>query len=128
VWFACSLFDFQLFFLPLALFIDHNVILEGPGKLSKKGSVVTLSADYSDAPAILVVEIPLYKLVFAALNELLVLDSLMKVENKIQTHNKIGLNSKMSSCFPPVVFYTPNELGGLGTLSMGHGLIPHSDL
>jgi hypothetical protein len=41
---------------------------------------------------------------------------------------KIGLNSKMPSRFPPVVFYTPKELGGLGMLSMGHVLIPQSDL
>ena len=38
-------------------------------------------------------------------NELL--DSLVKAENKIQTRVKIGLNSKMLSRFPPVVFYTP---------------------
>ncbi|KAG1906375.1 PRP8 pre-mRNA processing factor 8-like protein [Suillus fuscotomentosus] len=49
-------------------------------------------------------------------NELL--DSLVKAENKIQTRVKIGLNSKMPSRFPPVVFYTPKELGGLGMLSM----------
>ena len=30
--------------------------------------------------------------------------------------------------FPPVLFYTPKELGGLGMLSMGHILIPQSDL
>ncbi|KAM0034798.1 putative pre-mRNA-processing-splicing factor 8, U5-snRNA-binding protein [Helianthus debilis subsp. tardiflorus] len=30
--------------------------------------------------------------------------------------------------FPPVVFYTPKEIGGLGMLSMGHILIPQSDL
>jgi pre-mRNA-processing factor 8 len=30
----------------------------------------------------------------------------------------------MPSRFPPVVFYTPKELGGLGMLSMGHVLIP----
>jgi len=76
-------------------------------------------------------------------NELL--DSLVKAENKIQTRVKIGLNSKMPSRFPPVVFYTPKvilfvwpnlvrylihsqELGGLGMLSMGHVLIPQSDL
>lgn len=34
----------------------------------------------------------------------------------------------MPSRFPPVVFYTPKELGGLGMLSMGHILIPQSDL
>ena len=38
-------------------------------------------------------------------NELLY--SLVKAENKIQTRVKIGLNSKMPSRFPPVVFYTP---------------------
>ena len=47
---------------------------------------------------------------------------------QIQTRIKIGLNSKMPSRFPPVVFYTPKELGGLGMLSMGHVLIPLSDL
>ena len=52
------------------------------------------------------------------------LDLLVKGENKIQTRIKIGLNSKMPSRFPPVVFYTPKELGGLGMLSMGHVLIP----
>lgn len=41
---------------------------------------------------------------------------------------KIGLNSKMPARFPPVVFYTPKEIGGLGMLSMGHVLIPQSDL
>ncbi|RKP02105.1 hypothetical protein CXG81DRAFT_11192 [Caulochytrium protostelioides] len=56
------------------------------------------------------------------------LDLLVKMENKIQTRVKIGLNSKMPSRFPPVVFYAPKELGGLGMLSMGHVLIPQSDL
>ena len=56
------------------------------------------------------------------------LDLLVKCENKIQTRVKIGLNSKMPSRFPPVVFYTPKEIGGLGMLSMGHMLIPQSDL
>jgi len=41
------------------------------------------------------------------------LDLLVKCENKIQTRIKIGLNSKMPSRFPPVVFYTPKELGML---------------
>ncbi|WFD31583.1 Pre-mRNA-processing-splicing factor 8 [Malassezia sp. CBS 17886] len=59
-------------------------------------------------------------------NELL--DLLVKCENKVQTRVKIGLNSKMPSRFPPVVFYSPKELGGLGMLSMGHVLIPQSDL
>ena len=56
------------------------------------------------------------------------LDLLVKCENKIKTRVKIGLNSKMPSRFPPVVFYTPKEIGGLGMLSMGHILIPQSDL
>ncbi|KAH8583838.1 JAB PAD domain [Cryptosporidium sp. chipmunk genotype I] len=56
------------------------------------------------------------------------LDLLVRCENKIQTRIKIGLNSKMPTRFPPVVFYTPKELGGLGMLSMGHILIPQSDL
>lgn len=55
------------------------------------------------------------------------LDLLVKCENKIQTRIKIGLNSKMPSRFPPAVFYTPKELGGLGMLSMGHVLIPEMD-
>lgn len=56
------------------------------------------------------------------------LDLFVKCENKIQTRVKIGLNSKMPSRFPPVVFYSPKELGGLGMLSMGFILIPQSDL
>ena len=64
----------------------------------------------------------------AVLNTQELLDLLVKNENKIQTRIKIGLNSKMPSRFPPVVFYTPKELGGLGMLSMGHVLIPQSDL
>lgn len=60
----------------------------------------------------------------AVVNTQELLDLLVKCENKIQTRIKIGLNSKMPSRFPPVVFYTPKELGGLGMLSMGHVLIP----
>ena len=56
------------------------------------------------------------------------LDSLVKCENNVQTRVKLGLNSKMPSRFPPVVFYCPKELGGLNMLSMGHILIPESDL
>jgi pre-mRNA-processing factor 8 len=56
------------------------------------------------------------------------LDTLVKSETKIQTRVKIGLNSKMPSRFPPAVFYTPKELGGLGMLSASHILIPTSDL
>jgi len=64
----------------------------------------------------------------AVLNTQELLDLLVKNENKIQTRIKIGLNSKMPSRFPPVVFYCPKELGGLGMLSMGHVLVPQSDL
>ncbi|PJF18143.1 hypothetical protein PSACC_02043, partial [Paramicrosporidium saccamoebae] len=56
------------------------------------------------------------------------LDLIVRCENKVQTRIKMGLNSKMPSRFPPVVFYTPKELGGLGMLSMGHVLIPTADL
>lgn len=41
----------------------------------------------------------------AVINTQEVLDLLVKCENKIQTRIKIGLNSKMPSRFPPVVFY-----------------------
>ena len=40
----------------------------------------------------------------AVINTQEVLDLLVKCENKIQTRIKIGLNSKMPSRFPPVVF------------------------
>lgn len=56
------------------------------------------------------------------------LDILVKCETKIQNKVKMGLNSKMPSRFPPAVFYTPKELGGLGMLSASHILIPTSDL
>ncbi|CAH6720476.1 pre-mRNA-splicing factor 8 [[Candida] jaroonii] len=56
------------------------------------------------------------------------LDVLVKCETKIQNRVKMGLNSKMPSRFPPAVFYTPKELGGLGMISASHILIPASDL
>src|SRR5690606_37813784 len=55
------------------------------------------------------------------------LDTIVKCETKIQTRVEIGLNSKMPSRFPPAVFYTPKELGGLGMISGSHILIPTSD-
>lgn len=64
----------------------------------------------------------------AVVNTQELLDLLVKCENRVQTRVKVGLNSKMPTRFPPVVFYTPKELGGLGMLSMGHVLIPQSDL
>lgn len=56
------------------------------------------------------------------------LDVLVRCETRIQTRVKLGLNSKMPSRFPPCVFYSPKELGGLGMLSASHILIPASDL
>lgn len=56
------------------------------------------------------------------------LDLLVKSEGRVQNRIKVGLNSKMPCRFPPVVFYAPKELGGLGMLSVGHILIPQSDL
>ncbi|AQZ09897.1 PRP8 (YHR165C) [Zygosaccharomyces parabailii] len=56
------------------------------------------------------------------------LDILVKSETRIQNRVKLGLNSKMPTRFPPAVFYTPKELGGLGMLSASHILIPASDL
>ncbi len=53
----------------------------------------------------------------AVVNTQELLDLLVKCENKIQTRIKIGLNSKMPARFPPVVFYTPKEIGGLGMCS-----------
>ena len=56
------------------------------------------------------------------------LEAIVKCENKVLTRVKLGLNSKMPQRFPPVVFYSPKEFGGLGLLSMGHILIPQSDM
>ncbi|ORX74619.1 Prp-8-prov protein [Linderina pennispora] len=60
------------------------------------------------------------------------LDLLVKAETKIQARIMLGLNSKDSNRMPPVIFYCygagHRELGGLGMLSMGHVLIPQSDL
>lgn len=64
----------------------------------------------------------------AAVSTERLLDVLVKCETKIQNRVKMGLNSKMPTRFPPAVFYTPKELGGLGMLSALHILIPASDL
>nr|UXY88510.1 splicing factor Prp8 [Cryptomonas curvata] len=50
------------------------------------------------------------------------------LEEKIQVKIKISLNSKMPSRFPPVLFYAPRELGGLGMLSISNPFIPDTDL
>ena len=57
-----------------------------------------------------------------------VLDVLVKCETRVQNRIKMGLNSKMPARFPPAVFYTPKELGGLNMLSASHVLIPAADL
>ena len=46
-----------------------------------------------------------------------------KCESKIQNRVKVQLNSKMPKRFPPVVFYAPVDLWGLGMLSIGHSYI-----
>ncbi|KAG9389487.1 PROCN (NUC071) domain [Carpediemonas membranifera] len=56
------------------------------------------------------------------------LDMLVRCETMIQTRIKKGLNTKMPNRFPAVVFFAPTDLGGLGMLSMGHILIPQTDL
>ena len=48
-------------------------------------------------------------------------------ENKILNRIKMSFNSKMPSRFPPVLFYAPKELGGLGILSLASPLIPEND-
>lgn len=85
--------------------------------------MLTLSTEWNTA---LIGLMTYYREAVISTNELL--DSLVKAENKVQTRVKIGLNSKMPSRFPPAVFYSPKELGGLGMLSMGFVLIPQSDL
>ncbi|KEQ72959.1 PROCN-domain-containing protein [Aureobasidium namibiae CBS 147.97] len=59
----------------------------------------------------------------AAVSTVDLLDTIVKCETKIQTRVKIGLSNR----FPPAVFYTPKELGGLGMISGSHILIPASD-
>ncbi|KNH06334.1 pre-mRNA-processing-splicing factor 8-like protein [Perkinsela sp. CCAP 1560/4] len=51
------------------------------------------------------------------------LQFIKKGANKIQNRIKVQLNSKMPKRFPPVVFYTPVDLWGLGMLSIGHSLV-----
>lgn len=47
-------------------------------------------------------------------------------ENKLRTYITTRLNPVIHS-LPPVIFYAPKELGGLGILSMGGILIPEGD-
>lgn len=56
------------------------------------------------------------------------LDVIVRCEIRVQNKVMMGLNSKMPSRFPPCVFYSPDELGGLGMLSASHVMIPSSDI
>jgi pre-mRNA-processing factor 8 len=56
------------------------------------------------------------------------LNSSCLCENTILTRIKMAFNSKMPSRFPPVLFYAPKELGGLGILSISSPMIPENDL
>jgi pre-mRNA-processing factor 8 len=51
----------------------------------------------------------------------------LKSEYKLQTRIKISFNTKMPSRFPPVLFYSPKELGGLGMFSLSKSNIPEND-
>ncbi|AFP65263.1 splicing factor Prp8 (nucleomorph) [Chroomonas mesostigmatica CCMP1168] len=53
---------------------------------------------------------------------------LLQSEKKVQMKIKLGLNSKMPSRFPPVLFYSPKELGGLGMICVARSSIHKSDL
>ncbi|EPQ26542.1 uncharacterized protein PFL1_05864 [Pseudozyma flocculosa PF-1] len=64
----------------------------------------------------------------AVVNTEELLDLLVKSENKVINRIKSGVNSKMPSRWPIHILASPKELGGLGMLSMGHVLIPASDL
>jgi pre-mRNA-processing factor 8 len=54
-------------------------------------------------------------------------DIFVQGEKKIQLKIMQALNSKMPARFPPVVFYAPPELCGLGMLSVAQSLIPATD-
>ena len=54
------------------------------------------------------------------------LDTFVKAENKIQTHVKISLNSKMLSHFPPVVFYSPRSWAVSGCCQWAMPLSPRA--
>lgn len=64
----------------------------------------------------------------AAVSTSELLDVLVRCETRIQNKVKLGLNSKMPARFPPCVFYSPEELGGLSMLSASHLLIPSGDI
>ncbi|CAC27035.1 splicing factor Prp8 [Guillardia theta] len=53
---------------------------------------------------------------------------LKKYEKEIIANIKASLSSKMPSRFPPVLFFSPKEFGGLGMLSLFNYYIPENDL
>uniref|UniRef100_G0U334 Protein kinase A catalytic subunit n=1 Tax=Trypanosoma vivax (strain Y486) TaxID=1055687 RepID=G0U334_TRYVY len=53
---------------------------------------------------------------------------LARAEHRMQSRIMMALNSRAKARFPPVMFYAPTDLGGLGMLSVGHSLIPARDL
>ena len=57
-----------------------------------------------------------------------ILHVLQRGERQIQNRVKIQLNSKMSKRFPPVLFYAPTDLWGLGMFSVGNSWIPQRDM
>ncbi|CAA7056917.1 unnamed protein product [Microthlaspi erraticum] len=63
----------------------------------------------------------------AILNSKGLLDLMAHSEDKIQKSIQRELSPRMLSRLPPIIFYTPREIGGLGMLSMGHIVIPESD-
>ncbi|EPY39064.1 pre-mRNA-processing factor 8 [Angomonas deanei] len=52
---------------------------------------------------------------------------LARAEHRMQSRVMMALNSRAKSRFPPAMFYSPADLGGLGMLSVGHALIPAKD-
>lgn len=55
-------------------------------------------------------------------------ERLRRAEGLIQNVIKKGINSKMPVRFPPVMFYAPKEMGGLGMLSVGGARAFRDDL
>ncbi|KMV66279.1 U5 snRNP spliceosome subunit [Encephalitozoon cuniculi EcunIII-L] len=54
-------------------------------------------------------------------------EKLQRAERLIGNVVKKGINSKMPVRFPPVMFYAPKEMGGLGMLSIGGIRVSHED-
>jgi hypothetical protein len=95
--------------------VIHTQVREGRGGRTADGRLVRISCPERMPPNWRSLErylahrcsLPLSFLPPLPLPPQELLDLLVKGENKVQTRVKIGLNSKMPSRFPPVVFYTP---------------------